>query len=412
MISSIVVLNQASDPNSPFPTVFTDISPQVTSMSVNLSMDSVSQISLTVSDPGLYYLASNVFQIRSWIVWENMRFEIAVIEASQGSGREEVRLDCRSGPCQELKRDKGKNLFTGGNPTTYAATKARERGLKFFGENTPPKENIAQSSSAESDESVWQVLQNLAGNNQYVLFETDGRLFFTSQQFLLGKFAVVGTGTNPGFLYTPIRYFTEQESAVKFTPIPQPLGRPVLRFGDGWNGDNIKWYVTYVQRVLRERCSQDVPIDGVYGYTTAIGIANIQAFVGIPVHGDYIDFETWAWIDLVGRLEYQNAGAFSMKTLECPNARKSDDDYNAAEVNLQLPWDEGRLLRPGMTIRLEDMPQFQTNFLVNDVSWDEGTFESVSVSARTPQEPSDEEMKKDLNGRISYTGGGFSNTPA
>jgi hypothetical protein len=66
-----------------------------------------------------------------------------------------------------------------------------------------------------------------------------------------------------------------------------------------------------------------------------------------------------------------------------------------------------------MTIRLEDMPSiFQVNYLVSEVSWEEGTFESVSVAARTPQEPSKEETKQDLNSRISFTGGGFTNTAA
>jgi peptidoglycan hydrolase-like protein with peptidoglycan-binding domain len=245
------------------------------------------------------------------------------------------------------------------------------------------------------------------------MFETEGRLFFTSQQFLLGKFAVTGKGANPGFLYTPIRYFTGQDNAVRFTPIPQPLGRPTLRFGDGANGDGIKWYVMYVQRVLRERAGQNVDVDGVFGFTTAIAVGNLQAFVGLPVNGGYIDFATWGWIDFLANQEYANAGAFAMRALQCPTARKSDDDYNAAEVRFQLSWDEGRLLRPGMTIRLDDMPSmFQVNYLVNDVSWEEGTFESVSVSARTPQEPSDEEKKQDLNSRVSFTGGGFANVGA
>jgi peptidoglycan hydrolase-like protein with peptidoglycan-binding domain len=414
MISDIVVFNKVNDPNSIFPFVFTDISPQVTSMSVSLSMDAVSQLSITVSDPDLYYLRSNVFQIRGLIAWQNMNFEIAVIEASQAAGKEQVKIQCRSAPCQELKRDKGRKLFTGGNPTSYVGFKAREKGMKFFGENTPPKENISQTSSGESDESVWQVMTSLAGSSNYVLFETDNRLFFTSQQFLLGKFAVTGRGANPGFLYTPIRYFSEQENAVRFDPIPQPLGRPVLNFGDGADGSNIRWYVIYVQRVLRERANQNLGVpDGVYGTSTAIAVANLQAFLGIPVNPTFIDFQTWAWIDFLANLEYRNAGSYSMRALECPTARKSDDNENAAEVSFQLPWDEGRLLRPGMTIRLEDMPSiFQTNYLVSEVSWEEGTFESVSVAARTPQEPSKEETKQDLNSRISFTGGGFTNTAA
>ena len=396
--------------------LFVDIAPYVLSMDVELSMDLVSQITVTISDPNFYYLERNLFQLRRWIVYKGMSFEITRLDIKQGNAGEEVTIQCRSLPCQQMKREKGKGLFTGGNPTVYAATKAREHGMKFFGENTPPKANIAQSSTDSVDESVWDVLKNLASANQYVLFETDNRLFFTSQQFLLGKFAAVGYRTNPGFLVTPIRWRTEDAVASPYDPIPQPLGRPDLHYGDGSDGSNIRFYVIYVQRVLRERLGFDVPVDGVYGFSTAYAIIVLQTFFQLPQtpNGTIIDGPTWATIDFMGGLEYRNYSDFSIRTLECPNASKSEDDFNAAEVNIQVPWDQGRLLRPGMTIRLEDIPDFVTNYLVTSVKFNEGTFDAVSVSARTPIEPlgNAPDIKKkrdDLRERISLTGGGFAN---
>jgi len=395
-----------------------DVAPYVLSMDVSLSMDSVSQITVTLSDPGLYYLERNIFQLRRWIFYKNMKFEIARVNIKQGSAGEEVTIECRSLPCQQMKREKGKGLFTGGNPTVYAATKAREHGMKFFGENTPPKENISQSSSDTADESVWEVLKKLASDNQYVLFETDNRLFFTSQQFLLGKFAAIGYKTNPGFLVTPIRWRQEEALLSPYDPIPQPFGRPILRYRDGADKSNIKWYVTYAQRVLRERLGFDIPVDGIYGIPMAVAVATTQAFFQIPQtpYGSIIDNLTWAIIDRAAALEYRNydPNNFSIHTLECPDAGKSDDDFNAAEINIQVTWDQGRLLRPGMTIRLEDVPDFITNYLVTEVKYKEGTFGAVSVSARTPIEPlgnsADAKKKRDdLRSRISLTGGGFAN---
>ena len=398
--------------------VSVDIAPYVLSMEVSLSMDSVSQITVTVSDPGLYYLERNIFQLRRWIFYKNMQFEIARVNIKQGSAGEEVTIECRSRPCQEMKRDKGKNLFKGGNATVYAATEARKKGMKFFGENTPPKENISQSSTDSADESVWDVLKKLASANQYVLFETDNRLFFTSQQFLLGKFAAVGYRTNPGFLVTPIRWRTEDTALSPYEPIPQPLGRPVLRYRDGADGSNIRWYVIYVQRVLKERLGSTVVVNGIYDIPTAVAINALQRFFQIPEtpYGAIIDNPTWAVIDFIGGLEYRDydPNNFSIRTLECPQAGKSEDDFNAAEINIQIPWDQGRLLRPGMTIRLEDVPDFVTNYLVTEVRYKEGTFDAVSVSARTPIEPlgnsADAKKKRDdLRSRISLTGGGFAN---
>jgi len=78
-------------------------------------------------------------------------------------------------------------------------------------------------------------------------------------------------------------------------------------------------------------------------------------------------------------------------------------------VNFQLNNEDGRNLRPGMTIQIVDINDFFGYYLVNEVRWQEGTDNAVSISASTPQEPDDPAKAEDLRNRINLSGGGFAN---
>lgn len=380
-----------------------DIAENVTSMEVSLSLDAVSQLTITVADPGLKLLSKNVFNLRRPITFLGMKFEIASCDVKQGSGGEEVRIEARNAACQKLKRDKTRANFTGGNGTVYAATKAREVGLKFFAEDAIEKTNISQVSSDNADESAWDVLKRIAGQNQFVMFESDGRLFFCSMQFLLGKFAVVASGVKGGFFATPVRWLTDKEPDNVIPAIPGPADEPTLRKG------STGAHVTFIQKVLADRAGQMVAADGKFGTATYAAVRNLQAFVKLPVTG-VVDKKTWSVIRFLAKGQTIEDTSFRIKALECPACRKSDDDFNAATVSLQLEPSDGRQLRPGMTIQLPDMPEFSNNYIVTEVRWNEGTPDAVSVTARTPVEPTDSKIAAKLAARVDLTGGGFSSS--
>lgn len=410
-LKEVIIIGESDPPSEGwFGTAFFDLAPFILDMQVSLSISGASQVTITVSDPGLVMQGKNILQVRRWIAFLGMEFEIAVCEIRQGSAGEEVVLECRTKPVQEFKREKGRNLFTGGSATLYAATKAAEKGLRFFGEESTEQKNVSQASSDSAEQSVWEVLGSLASQNQFVMFETDKRLFFTSQQFLLGKYAVVGEGTNPGFLATPIRWFTDPGKVVRMTQIPLPLGRPTLRFGDGWPGGASKnWYVVFIQTVMRDRLNVDLELDGVYNFTVANTVGLIQAFFGLPVNPYEIGYREWGLFEYAANLTSRWDGDFGYKALSVPNCRRSDDDYAAATVNFELAYEDGRNLRPGMTVQIVDINDFLGYYIVNEVRWSEGVDAPVSVSASTPQEPDDPAKKEDLRNRINLTGGGFAN---
>jgi peptidoglycan hydrolase-like protein with peptidoglycan-binding domain len=381
-----------------------NITDRVTKVDVSLSMDRVSQITVTVADPGLQMFAANYFQIRRTVKYLGNEFEIASVEISQGPGGEQVVIECRNAACQRLKRDKGRKTFNVGSATAFAALMATEQSMSFFGEKSTSKGTISRVQSDTTDESSWDVLRRLAGENQFVLFETDNRLFFTSQQFLLGKFAVVATGTNPGFLATPIRWLTDPTEAITIVTspaIPAPTGQPELYKGMPTNA-----HVKYVQTVMKQRAGQNIVIDGIFGSQTQGAVLNVQRFFKIPATGR-VDFATWGVIKFLGGEQKTYKKEYSIKALDCPSVRKSDDDVYALTLSFQVTQEDGRQLRPGMTVTLADIPYFNGYFLINEVRWTEGTNSAVSVSARTPQEPSDRKKAEELRARIDYTGGGF-----
>jgi len=371
----------------------------VLSMEVSLSLDSVSQLKFDVSDHGLTLAKNNYWNIRRKVTFLGMEFEISSIEFGQGDAGEVVTIEARNRASQILKRDKKPSVYKGGNATSYAAMYARAVGLKFFGENSSEKANISQSSNDKSNESVWDVLKRLAGENQFSMFEIDGRLFFASMQFLLGKFALVNPTVVSGFISTPVRWFTDRP--VPLPEITRPINPPTLR------GNETNETVRYLQTVLKIRANQhQVTVTGTYDVTTQNAVKYLKQVAGLSPVDSTVDAVTWALIERLSNQDIKDL-FFTLYPIEMPRLRKSDDDVNAATLSMQLVSDVGDKLRPGMTITITDIPEFENHYIVTEVRWNEGTPDAVAITARTLIEPQDAKLAEKLAKRIDLTGGGY-----
>ena len=398
-----------------------DISEIITSMSVSLTAAEISQVSITIADPGLVYMNADYFQLRQKIKCLGEIFEISVIEVSQSSAGESVTLDCRLTGIQQLRRDKGSAVFTAGSATSFCSERARLVGLDFFGESTAAKSSISRIRNDTTDESTWDVIKRLAGDNQFMAFETGGRLFFTSQQFLLGKYAISDASATPGFLTTVVRwtprYGTQvlndaastSVAALTLPKIDGPPGRPVLK-----KSSKDTAHVKYLQEVLRQRAGNPtLVVDGIFGNKTYNAVVGLQRFFKISVDG-IVGAQTWPIVDFLAS-GYKGADSgrnYVIEPLECPTVRRSDDTYEEMTAQFRVEREVGRLLRPGMTITMEGIPGFTTNLLVSEVSWEEGTPDPVSVSAITPSLPNEYKKRQELLAKIDLTGGGFVSSTA
>lgn len=74
--------------------------------------------------------------------------------------------------------------------------------------------------------------------------------------------------------------------------------------------------------------------------------------------------------------------------LDMPTFVRSENDPMDAEGTLSVERINGVQLRPGMTINITGIPDFENGYLVTEVSFDEGVPDPVQVSFRTPKKPS------------------------
>lgn len=73
--------------------------------------------------------------------------------------------------------------------------------------------------------------------------------------------------------------------------------------------------------------------------------------------------------------------------MDMPTFTRSENDPMDAEGTLLVERTNGVQLRPGMTINITGIPDFENGYLVTDVSFDEGVSDPVRVSFRTPVKP-------------------------
>lgn len=85
---------------------------------------------------------------------------------------------------------------------------------------------------------------------------------------------------------------------------------------------------------------------------------------------------------------YPSTSAFY--TFGIPECEKSDDDPYAASFKMLVNRQNGKQLRPGMTIVLSGINGFDGSYLITEVSYEEGQLGPVSVSCRTPVKPKEE----------------------
>ena len=78
--------------------------------------------------------------------------------------------------------------------------------------------------------------------------------------------------------------------------------------------------------------------------------------------------------------------------MDMPDVRRSDDDIKAASGSMLVDRVNGKNLRPGMTIFLGGIPDFEGLYLITDISFSEGSEEPVQVQFRTPVEPKKEKI--------------------
>ena len=192
--------------------LMSNIDSSIISVNVEYSMDLVSKLTFSVLDIGLEMINRNYFMIGRDVFYKTSTFgfiddvyfpgespqprnvtqlfEIADITINQGPGNNPVvQVICYTKAIQQMKRDRKSGSWKG-NGTDFVNRAARKYGLKFFGEKTSKSKTINKASGDKQAESLWDVIQSLASDAKFVVFEADGCLFFGSEKWLLNKWGI------------------------------------------------------------------------------------------------------------------------------------------------------------------------------------------------------------------------------
>lgn len=97
--------------------------------------------------------------------------------------------------------------------------------------------------------------------------------------------------------------------------------------------------------------------------------------------------------------------------LDIPNVRKSDDDPMEADGTMVVERTNGRLLRPGMTLCLVGIPDFENFYLITGVEFSEGVPDPVQITFRSPVKPEEEQTKSTGGGQGTSNSSTSSNIP-
>lgn len=167
------------------------LSGRLMSLSVSYSMNLHTELSATFHDEGYKLTSSRYFDLRREFTYRGFQFEVGASETKPGSGGSpEVSVQFWPKAVQDLKRDKKPEAIGGTNGYEYARRIAQRMGWSFIGEKSNKQQAIFKGKNSSTDESAWSVLQSVASENQYVVYEIDGVLVYGSMQWLLWKFGL------------------------------------------------------------------------------------------------------------------------------------------------------------------------------------------------------------------------------
>jgi hypothetical protein len=217
------------------------------SVSVDYSLDEASQLTLEFIDPDFKMSNANYFLIGRDIRWETstispfyedvrerirlrLLYEIASVEISSGPGASpRIVIEARPKGIQQMKRDRNPNDING-DGSIFVQNAANKYGLRYIGQQTDKKKTVNKASGTRQADSVWDVIQSLKSEAEFVCFEIDSFVVFASEKFLLHKWGthqenagiIIDPRTGKTFPNTLIEGSRIKQETKKFIPMGWP----------------------------------------------------------------------------------------------------------------------------------------------------------------------------------------------
>lgn len=269
----------------------------VTSLRVNYSINGCSQLSIDVADESLRMWNANYFQIGTTVFFKGERFRIASTELSQSEGNYfNIKLELRTEAVQLMKENKQPQSYKASTGFEFARNVASAYKLEpIIEEVTGVKQATIKVKTQNNRESVWDVLQRSASDIQFMCFVADGKLFYASPKWLLGRWGVDvvegatfetynGKKVQRQLRYIPLVY--PADALLRFFALEMPNVRrsedsPKESEGSAqlWAGDK---YEIGEGNAYQIRAGMTVVLYGIKGFEQAYLVTSVDYQYGVP----------------------------------------------------------------------------------------------------------------------------------
>jgi len=201
--------------NTPTIDFVSKLTENIIDINVNYSISASTAVTFSVIDPGLEITKRNYFQpgqpfiyrshntkrLRDFNAYAQIAIddyigyvmEVADVTVEQSQGNSPIiRVQGYTRAIQQMKRDRKPGVIKGSNHQ-FVINAAKKYGLNCVVQPTSKDKNITSGDGEKVADSLWDVLTRLASEskdenkNPYTIFESDGTLYFGTQQWLLYK---------------------------------------------------------------------------------------------------------------------------------------------------------------------------------------------------------------------------------
>lgn len=170
----------------------------VTDASVDMSWDAITQITMKVEDPGLSNYLTNYFSLGSLITFNGVQYVINDVTVDGGqAGLGGVTIKCRSKAIQDIKDRQGKFDMPDASFTDFILNECKAVNASMYGQPTPMLPMVSRlqpnpDNVGEGNEvaSSWTTFESFAQSSGFVVYESNGAIFFGQPTWLFDNFSV------------------------------------------------------------------------------------------------------------------------------------------------------------------------------------------------------------------------------
>lgn len=178
-----------------------DVAELVTKLTVDLTTNGVSQLTIDVADQSMAMLKTNLLKKGTAVKVGDLQFDVSAFELVDTGAGPGLTITARSKGAQKLRRQRGPLVVNNVSPTDFMGRLCAEAGIRFVGQPSVVRASCSRVLKDDSKddpakgmkaivggyESSWEAGERLAEELGFWFFEASGVVFFAQPSWLMKR---------------------------------------------------------------------------------------------------------------------------------------------------------------------------------------------------------------------------------